>query len=536
MQDLFTIVLVSAAISTLINVFLKKFHIPTIIGYIFTGLVVSYSFGLSSSHNQTLSHIAEFGIVFLMFTIGLEFSLKHLFAMKKEVFLFGFFQVFITGNIFGAIIHELFGAQLKSAIIIGFALALSSTAIVLKMLNESGDINSGYGRKSLGILLFQDIAVIPILLMIGIFANKDANVSELLLKTFIHAIILLVLMFFGGKYLLNKTLEEITKTKSKEIFIAFVLLIALSSSYLAHSLGFSYSLGAFLAGMLIAETRYKYQVEADISPFRDLLLGVFFITVGMQINVSVIAENILTVLGMLVLIMGLKLFLILGIVFLFAQKRTAIKTAFALSQVGEFALAIFEMASSSGLLSKELHQPLIVVVVLSMISTPFILRNLKKIADIFAKDGIGEEYIVQAKSLNNHIVVCGYGKLGKSVCALLKNYGFSYVVVEHDAKLVDEGRACGEPIVFGNAAQTKILENLYIKNAVATIVAIDNEHKMRLVCEAISSIAASINTVVKVADEKEMEILEGLHNINHIIVEGDEMAKLIVAQALKCQI
>ena len=287
---MFGIIVWTILIALLVNIILKKVHLPTIIGYIFTGTIIAYSFDLHDAvHNQELKEIAEFGIVFLMFTIGLEFSVEHLKRMRKEVFVTGNLQIFITSFIFVILSILIFNFDFKTAMIIGSALCLSSTAIVLKTFNETKEINKSYGQRVLGILIMQDIVVIPILLMITFFATQNQSVSSILLEAIISAVILLFILFIVGKYLLDPFLYQITKTGSDELFVGSVLFIAIGASYMAHSLGFSYSLGALLAGMLISETKYKHQVEADLIPFRNILLGVFFITVGMQIDFMIIA-------------------------------------------------------------------------------------------------------------------------------------------------------------------------------------------------------------------------------------------------------
>ena len=377
MDNLLAIILSATAIATFLNIFLKRFNIPTIIGYIFTGFTIAYIFGLGHDNDKVLSHIAEFGIVFLMFTIGLEFSLKHLVSMRREVFFFGLIQVVLVGGVISLGAEYLCGFEKKSAIIVGYALALSSTAIVLKVLNDNGAIHSVYGRKVLGILLFQDIAVIPILLMINIFSNHESSISSLLLQTFYSVVLILGLMFIVGKYFLNHFLSLVVWADTEEIFIASVLLLVVGASYLAHILGFSYSLGAFLAGMMLAETQYKHQIEADLVPFRDILLGLFFITVGIQIDFSVIAQNYALVALLLVSMMATKAIVVFVSLLFFVGNRVAFKVALALCQGGEFSLAILALAGSSELISATTAQVLIVTVVLSMVITPFILKNIK---------------------------------------------------------------------------------------------------------------------------------------------------------------
>jgi len=325
-MDSFLLVLLSIVFMTIIlNTIMKKFELPTILGYIITGIILMRFYKVGLNDLGILSNISEFGIVFLMFTIGLEFSVKYLRSMKKEVFLYGFLQLFLATFIFGIASYYLFHYNLKSAIIIGTSLSLSSTAIIIKILNEKGDLQKQYGRKALGILLFQDIAVIPFLLMISIFANKNSNIIELLTQTAISAIIVFIVIYLIGKYLINSFLKFITSFKTYEIFIASIFFIVIGSSYIAHSFGFSYSLGAFLSGMMIAETKFKYQIEADLIPFRDILLGIFFITVGMQIDFNVFLSNIFLILGLVTVIMIIKLLLLFTTLSFFTKIQNAFK-------------------------------------------------------------------------------------------------------------------------------------------------------------------------------------------------------------------
>lgn len=375
MDNFLEIFLITAALAIVLNVIFKKFEIPTIIGYIAAGEIISEIYHLSGKGEIT--HIAEFGIVFLMFTIGLEFSFKHLIAMKQEVFLNGSLQMLTCGFVFMLLAIGILGLGDKSATIVGFALALSSTAVVLKILNDNGDINEQYGRKALGILLFQDIAVIPLLLLVDIFSSNNQNIGQLLLTTLLSAVILIALLFFIGKYLVDMIFRLIIRASSQEIFISTILFMVIGASFLAHYFGFSYSLGAFTAGALIAETKYKHKIEADLIPFRDLLLGLFFITVGMQIQPSIVAQNWFIICVLTLLIMGLKFGIVCGFLFLYTKKRVALKTAFSIAQVGEFALAIFSLLQAKSMLDVETAQILIVVSIITMIITPFVLNNKK---------------------------------------------------------------------------------------------------------------------------------------------------------------
>jgi len=528
------IIIFTLLISTILNIVLKRFGIPTIIGYITTGTIIAYSFNLHAAvNNHDLKQIAEFGVVFLMFTIGLEFSMNHLIKMKKEVFLYGMSQVLFTGIFFTLIGHFVFDVTVKSAIIIGLALALSSTAIVLKVLNESGEINKVYGRKVLGVLLFQDIAVIPILLMITIFSTQNQTISSLLTQTLIDATILLIGLYLFGKYLLEPFLLNVAKTKSNEIFIGSILLLVIGASYLAHLLGFSYSLGAFIAGMMIAETRYKHQVEADLIPFRDLLLGVFFITVGMQLDFKIILENIESVALLLPLLIITKVLILFIIMRFTSTKITSLKTAISLFQLGEFALVIFELSFARNLIDPTVGQILIVTVVITMIMTPFVLKNLSSIVNIInnKKDRNKEIGEIQKEELENHIVIIGFGRLGKIIAKHIKENDEKFIAIESDIKTVIASQKQGLPVIFGNASKKEILKSVNISAASSIIIAVGDSEKLMHICEVVKDMAQDKKTIVKVDKFEEKELLSRL-NLSHIIVETEQTAAAMFEEAM----
>ncbi|MRI84103.1 MAG: potassium transporter [Nitratiruptor sp.] len=526
------VILLAIFIASLLNILFKKADLPTAIGYIFTGLVVGELFGLTSESSKVLEHIAEIGIIFLMFTIGLEFSFQELRAMKREVFLYGSLQVLSGSILFALFGHLLFGLETKSAIIVGSALALSSTAIVLKILNENGDIHASYGRKALGILLFQDIAVIPILLMIEIF-TKEISISALLLQTLGNMLLFFLLLYFLGKFLIDRYLHYAIVTKNQEIFLLAIFFIVLASAEVAHFFGFSYSLGAFFAGMLLAESHYKYQIEADLAPFRDLLLGVFFFAVGNKIDLSLVTQHIGMILFITISVMLLKAASIYLILSLFEQRRTAFKTALALAQIGEFALAIFVLAQNNGFLDQEEVNILAASVILSMILTPFILKNLRRLADWIFKEPT-PELAIDSAGFANHIVVCGYGPLGKVVAHSLKERGFQYIILEHDLTLYEEAQKANEPVFFANAAQRSVLEQLGVKKSCAVVITFHNLEKIRLVAQAVLDLAPHAYLVARVRDSKEQEALRETP-IDELIVTTEVLSAAMVEKLFYCR-
>lgn len=527
--------LLVAAISVALNVIFKKFQIPTIIGYIVTGTLISEFFNLKS--NDEISHIAEFGIAFLMFTIGLEFSFKHLMSMKKEVFLNGGLQVCLSGFVMGVMLYYALHLKDETALIAGLAFALSSTAIVLKTLNDNGDVSKIYGRKALGILLFQDIAVIPILLMIDMFSSQDASINELLLKTFTSAFILIVVLFLLGKYVINWIFYKVVQTNSQEVFIATILFLVVGASTLAHFFGFSYSLGAFLAGMMMAETQYKHQIEVDLIPFRDLLLGLFFITVGMQINFVVVLSNIWLVLGLVFSIMVVKAIVVFAVLNIYLKRRVAAKTALSVCQIGEFALAVFGLMTTRNLLDVQTAQIFIAASVISMFVTPFILKKLDVLADLVEREVVVESNeTLKPQKLKNHIVVFGYDRLGQEVVLRLKETKLLYIVLDNDISLVELGRSRGENVFLGNVLQSDTLENACLNDAAAVIITVSNEQRVELIAQKIKDYGANIQTIIKANGEGNKEIFGELGANFHLISEERVMAKTLVHEALQCKI
>ncbi|MEA3491459.1 MAG: cation:proton antiporter [Campylobacterota bacterium] len=525
-------------IATITNLILTRLHIPTIIGYIATGVIITYTLQLSeATHYEELHLIAEFGIVFLMFTIGLEFSIYHLVKMRREVFLYGGLQVGLSMIVFYLIGYYYFDMQVKASVITAAALALSSTAIVLKILNSNREINKEYGKRSLGILIFQDIMVIPILLMISIFSSENVSLGSVLIETVIDALILFALLWAFGKFILNPFFSEVVKSNSDEIFIGSIFFLVIGSSALSHYLGFSYSLGAFIAGMIIAETRYKYQVEADLIPFRDLLLGIFFISVGMQIDFSIVAQNLMMILGLLLLFTIVKMTIIFLILRWTAGERVALKTSLALFQLGEFGLVIFELSHKNSLVDPAISQILTATIILSMILTPFVLKKLSCIADLI----LGDDKCIEANSqedddLKNRVIILGYGRLGRKICEKLDMRGIKYIAVESNMHNVKEAQKEGKNVIYGNAGKKSILESINIYSASVVIVAMDNAEKIHLVCDMLSKVAPEAKIVVKVNRFQERDQLQNKFPNYEIVVGTEETARGMVNAMSSCSI
>jgi CPA2 family monovalent cation:H+ antiporter-2 len=535
MQNLIPIILVAVAMATALNVFLRRFNMPTMVGYIITGTIIGSFMQFDARGDDTLDQVAEFGIVFLMFTIGLGVSFSHLRAMKKEVLAFGLTQVVTTTIVLAAIANLGFGIEIKTAIVIGSALTLSSTAIVLKMLNESGQIKSDVGRSALGILIFQDMAVIPILLMVTVFTSTDKSLAALLGETAINAVITLGVLFAVGKLLLGHLFRIVAETNSKEIYMGSILMTVVGSSYLSHYFGFSYSLGGFIAGMMIADTIYKYQVEADLIPFRDLLLGVFFVSVGLQIDLSIVVENlfIIVLLGLaLMLIKALVLFLIIVIS---ETKQVALKTALALAQGDEFALVVLSIVLSTQMLDPAPVQILFVTVVLTMIATPFLIGQSDNIVRLVFRTRMQPAHLDAATLLGGHVVLLGFGNFGQMVSELLDKAEINYVVITDDTDDYVKAREQGKSVVYGDVSDRVLLQHVEISKAMSTILALDDIDEVKRASASIAIIDPGIKVIAKVPSVQAKEELESFEH--QLVLDGNtQTAGLIVGQIQRSQL
>ncbi|WP_024789484.1 MULTISPECIES: cation:proton antiporter [unclassified Lebetimonas] len=527
------IIIILLFIALIFNIPLAKFKIPPIIGYIFTGILIANIFHIE---HHTIEIVAEIGIVFLMFLIGLEFSPEKLKTMKKEVFLYGFLEMSIAGVFFGLVFWFVLNVDIRVSFIVGSALALSSTAIVLKLLNESREISKPYGRVALGILLFQDIAVIPILIAISLIVNKDAPFLPLIVKTIEAMASLGIFIYIFGKYIAPFIITKATKTKSDEIFLSTVLLVVLTAAETAHFFGLSYSLGAFLAGMILSETKYKYQIEADLVPFRDLLLGIFFISVGLMVNIHFVFNHVFSIVLITLTVMTLKAFLIYLILKKFVKhKRVALKSGFILSQIGEFAFVIFALLGKFSLLENFLLQELVVAAVISMILTPFIIKYIYKLADIFDEDIQNfEEYNIFSAGARGHIVLIGYDKIGQRIARKLNNFKIPYVAIDKQMELVKDGLNKGDNVIFGNAANKRVLESLDIENAYAVIITTQNEEHTHMIVENILDINPNLNIIVLSENEDEVNYYKE-KNV-YVVDKSKELAEILINLALKCEL
>jgi len=537
MENILFYIIIALGLSIVLNIFLKKIGISQIIGYILTGTIIVYAFDLrEAGHSHELEMIAEFGIVFLMFTIGLEISLAKMGNMKKEIFGNGLMQVTLTSLVVYLVAHYLFGLTNQSSLIIALAFSLSSTAVVLSYLKASKEIYTSYGQSATGILIFQDIAVIPILILIGFLTTEgNESITTILWHTLSSAIIVVGVLLTVGKRVVAWLLHFSASSDLDELFMGSVLFIVIGASLFASSMGFTYSLGAFVAGMIIAETKYHHKVEADIAPFKDILLGTFFVVVGMKIDITLFIEHIGSIIGFFILVLFTKMGIIFSLLRLTSNSANSLKTAMLLSQVGEFSFVIFALASSGGIIEKDLASLLVLIVIFSMIVTPFFISHISPFVDSVIKE---KDIVTDMSALaqkENHVVVCGYSVVGKFVTKHLEELGAEFVVIDNSNKHVKEALHDGVECYLGDASKSSIVEALHVEKASAIIVTLDNIVKKRLICEAVLKVAKNANVIVKVVSLEEKEQLQDL-DITTIVDAKVEVARVLVERMITCQL
>lgn len=538
MENTLIYIIIALGISIVVNILLKKVGISQIIGYILTGTIIVYAFDLrDASHSHELEMVGEFGIVFLMFTIGLEISLAKMNSLRKEIFGNGTLQVGITSAVFYLIVHYLFGLDTISSLMIALAFSLSSTAVVLSYLKSSKEIHRPYGQKATGILIFQDIAVIPILILIGFLTTEgDESVATILWHTFSSAVIVVGLLFIVGKRVVSWLLHFSASSELDELFMGSVLFIVIGASLFAATMGFTYSLGAFVVGMIIAETKYHHKVEADIAPFKDILLGTFFITVGMKIDLGFFFENVTSIVLVFLLVFVLKTIITFGVLKLSSTTSKSLKTALSISQVGEFSFVIFALSTNGGLLDEQLSMFLVLIVIFSMMITPFFISRISPFVNSFVKDKVVQTDFSTMKGKENHVIVCGYGVVGKFVAQHLDQMGVDFAVIDNSNKNVIKALNHGWDAYLGDASKTSILDALHIEKAAAIIVTLDNAEKKYNICEAVLQHSKDANVIVKATSLQDQAKLSHLPAITSIVDGKVEIARVLVERMVSCQL
>lgn len=520
-----------------------RLKIPSVVGYLITGILAGpYGFSLINEVHE-VEVLAEIGIILLLFTIGIEFSLKKLMELRKPVLVGGSLQLLFTGGI-SLILAMVIGLSFNQAIFAGFLITLSSTAIVLKIIQERGEIDSPHGRGSLGILIFQDVAVVPMMLIVPILVGvgEGGDLTNELIMLGVKGIVIVVAVVISAKWVIPYLLYSIVKTKSRELFLLSIVLICFAVAWITSKAGLSLALGAFLAGLIISESEYSHEALGSVLPFKDIFLSFFFVSIGMLFNIGFLLENLLLVILVTFGVIALKaLAASLSAMIIGFPLRSAILVGFALSQVGEFSFILSRTGAQYGMFSGDSYNLFLAVSVISMALTPFIISSSPKLArrvldlpfPIRFKTGsypLKQEEDL-SDTLEDHIVIIGYGINGKNVSQAASISEIPYVILEMNPDVVKQERDKGEPIYQGDACQEAVLEHLNIKKARVLVIAISDPAAARGITETARRLSKKVYIIVRTRYIREIDPLCEL-GANEIIPEEFETSVEISARIL----
>lgn len=523
----------------------RSFKLPPMLGYLLAGVLIG-PHALSLEHDSAKVHyIGEFGVVFLMFVIGLEFSLSRLRAMRTHVFGLGLLQVvltLLTGTLgtlaLTAVAPGLWRMSWQTALVLSAALAMSSTAIVLKLMAERLELDSEHGKRVIGVLLFQDLAVVPLLVLVPALGSEPEQMLAALGLALLKAAALVALLAAGGQKLMRWWLTLVARRRSEELFVLNLLLVTLGLAWLTELAGLSLALGAFIAGMLIAETEYKHQVETDIRPFHDVLLGLFFIGVGMLLDWHVVAERWPLVLLLVTLPVLFKLVLVAVLArTLGATAGVSLRTGLYLAQAGEFGFVLLTLAQQQALLPDGLRSPILASMVLSMLATPFIVMNsnrlvMKLVASEWLQQSLQMTTIARRSiNVNRHVIICGYGRSGQNLARMLEREGIPYMAMDLDPDRVRQAAAAGDSVVFGDAARLQSLMAAGLARASAVVVTyLDVPGALKVLTHARAH-APQVPVIVRTQDDREIDRLQAA-GATEVVPEALEGSLMLASHAL----
>ncbi|HMX15203.1 MAG TPA: cation:proton antiporter [Rhodocyclaceae bacterium] len=531
------LVLLLLAAAVLVVVAFRTLGLPPIIGYLLVGCAIGpHALGWLPDEEST-RRLAEFGVVFLMFSIGLEFSLPRLYSMKRIVFGLGLAQV-ATTLLVGMLAAWAAGASMRQGIALGGVVAMSSTAVLSRLLAERLELESAHGREVIGVLLFQDLAVVPLMILLPALTQAPEAFAATLLPELAKAVAVLAVVIFFGQRLMGLWFFIVARRKSAELFVLNVLLITLGLAYVTEQAGLSLALGAFTAGMLISETEYRYQVEEDIKPFRDVLLGLFFVTVGMLLDLPLVIENLAWVAAALVLLLSVKLALVAGLSRLFgAAPGTSLRAGLWLCAGGEFGFVLLDRAGELGLMKGHLMQVTLAALVLSLILAPLIVHFSDRIVMRF----VSSEWLLRSMQLTQlaarsltaerHAIVCGYGRTGQHLARFLEQEGIATVALDSDPERVSEAAAAGEPVSYGDCARRETLVTAGVVRAHVLIVTFSDSHAVQRVLHHVRDLRPDLPVVVRAHDDADMERFAAL-GATEVVPEALESSVMLATHAL----
>ena len=518
----------------------KRFNLPESLGYLFVGIAVGPTTSGLISSDFDISLLAEMGVVFLLFTLGLEFSLKTIKSMKREVFGLGGLQVMLTlMGIFAAL--QVFRFPIPVSLVIASALALSSTAIVSKELTQSNEIRSRQGQLAISVLLFQDIAAVLFLILIPAFAGGSGqSIASTLGFTLVKGVLFVVVMLAIGKWILPSVFNEVAKARSEELFVLMALVIALMAAWISHALGLSMALGGFVAGMMLGESNYKHQVEADIKPFRDVLLGLFFVSVGLLLNMNVLMHFWAQIILCTMVLVAFKFLVIYTLARILGENRPiSLKTALSLAQGGEFCFALIALASQYGQTGGDLASAVLATTILSMMLAPLMIRKSYRLAallksktnDKHFQNLKNQEITAQTAHIRQHTLICGYGRVGQTIARFLSQENMAFVALDDDPMHVHEAGLAGDPVFYGDCRKLEILEAIGLDRARQVVICIDRAENALEILKAIRKQYQDIPILVRTRDDSQRKVLKET-GATVVIPEVLESSLVIVKHAL----
>ncbi len=531
MHDALSVALILLASAVAVVVVFRQLSMPAILGYLIVGALVGPNALGFVPATEAQRYLAEFGVVFLMFSVGLEFSLPQLMAMRRTVFGFGGAQV-ATILALGAAGAFATGESWRAGLIVGGVAAMSSTAIISKSLADRAQLHSDYGRQAMGVLLFQDLAVIPLLVLIPALALSKGEIAMAIGVALAKAAIVLAIVLWLGQRLTRALFDLVARQKSSELFVLFVLLVTLGLAWVTDQAGLSLALGAFLAGMLISETEYRYQVGDYIKPFRDVLLGLFFVTIGMLLDPRSLAAHFAAIAGLLVVLLTGKFVVIYGLARVFGNgKPTALRAAMALAPAGEFGFVLLALALREDMMRPATAQVLLAATLLSMLVAPLILARMERIALYLIESEWTSRAValhslaVKSMATRGHVIVCGYGRSGQALAHFLERENIPVIALDADPERAREAAAAGDSVVYGDASRREVLVAAALSRATAVVVSFANTSKALAILAHVRELRPELPVIVRTFDDSDVARLRqaGAAEIVAEVVEGSLM-------------
>ena len=533
---MFANLLIIFASSLVVIALFQRLRLPPVLGYLCVGLMIGPTAFNWVNESEELPYLAELGVVFLLFSLGLEFSLSKMIALRRVVFGLGSLQVLGTGAVLGALLISL-GMPTTPALLLGAGLSLSSTAIVSKELSSLGEIFSSHGQNAIAVLLFQDVVAVLLLTLVPVFAgNSDQAWYWALPLTLGKTIVLFIGLLLASRWLLPHLFHEVAAARSPELFVLLALVIVLLTAWLTHLLGLSPALGAFLAGMLLGESHYRHQIEADIRPFRDILLGVFFVSIGMLIDLKLFASHGLAILGLTLGLLAIKGTVVALLVkWRGSDGETAWRSGLALAQGGEFCFALMAQMQQNKMMPADFGGLLLAATFCSMLVTPLLLRAAPHLATRLHRKPNEEVKLAQISALtadlHNHVVICGYGRVGQSIGRALLNASQPYVALDNDPVRVQEAAVNESCVHYGDSRRGELLLAVGLVRAKLLVIAVDQSDIALLILKEARRLNSTIPILVRTRDDSQLTELKAA-GASEVVPELLESSLMLASHAL----